>query len=247
MAQQYGDFQLEIYRAGTKGCSRATRSTPRASSAKPPKRSRPGSCPTWPAAAGTSTRSAPTSRRSRSGGSCRACSTAATSATSRSSCSACGCPRPLFTVPIGVIGICSQDFHGDLNVARAAARTGVTVMQSTLSMDPMEDLAPAMGDTPGFFQLYTPKDRDLAVSLIQRAEAAGYKAIVVTLDTWVTGWRPRDLNAANFPQLRGYCLANYFTDEHFSQAARQEPRRRSRCRGRRVGRASSATRSPGTT
>ena len=99
-------------------------------------------------------------------------------------------PTPLFTVPIGVIGVCSQDFHGDLQVARAAARTGVPVMQSTLSMDPMEDLVPAMGDTPGFFQLYTPKDRDLAVSLIQRAEAAGFKAIAVTLDTWVTGWRP---------------------------------------------------------
>ena len=66
-------------------------------------------------------------------------------------------PTPLFTVPIGIIGICSQDFHGDLHVARAAARTGVPVMQSTLSMDPMEDLAPAMGDTPGFFQLYTPE------------------------------------------------------------------------------------------
>jgi lactate 2-monooxygenase len=132
-------------------------------------------------------------------------------------------PTPLFTVPIGVIGVCSQDFHGDLHVARAAARTGVPVMQSTLSMDPMEDLAPAMGDTPGFFQLYTPKDRDLAVSLIQRAEAAGYKAIAVTLDTWVTGWRPRDLNAANFPQLRGYCLANYFTDEHFLKRLAKKP------------------------
>ena len=132
-------------------------------------------------------------------------------------------PTPLFTVPIGVIGICSPDFHGDLNVARAAARTGVTVVQSTLSMDPMEDLAPALGETPGFFQLYTPKDRDLAVSLIQRAEAAGYKAIVVTLDTWVTGWRPRDLNAANFPQLRGYCLSNYFTDEHFLKRLARKP------------------------
>ena len=43
-----------------------------------------------------------------------------------------------------------------------------------------------------------------------RAERVGFRAIVVTLDTWVTGWRPRDLATANFPQLRGHCLANYF-------------------------------------
>ncbi|WP_433710249.1 alpha-hydroxy-acid oxidizing protein [Nocardia sp. CA-084685] len=132
-------------------------------------------------------------------------------------------PTPLFTVPIGVIGICAQDFHGDLHVARAAARTGVPVVQSTLSTDPMELLGPALGNTPGFFQLYTPKDRDLALSLIHRAEAAGYQALVVTLDTWVTGWRPRDLNRANFPQLRGYCLANYFTDENFLRRLAAKP------------------------
>src|SRR3546814_11818815 len=48
-----------------------------------------------------------------------------------------------------------------------------------------------------------------------RAEQAGYKGIVVTLDTWVTGWRPRDLSTANFPQLRGHCLANYTSDPVF--------------------------------
>lgn len=132
-------------------------------------------------------------------------------------------PTPIFTAPIGVIGICAQDFHGDLAVNRAAARTGVPVCQSTLSMDPVEDLGPALGDTPGFFQLYTPSDRDLALSLIRRAETAGYQALVVTLDTWVTGWRPRDLNTANFPQLRGYCLANYFTDPHFRKRLAQTP------------------------
>jgi lactate 2-monooxygenase len=73
----------------------------------------------------------------------------------------------------------------------------------------------ALGDTPGLFQLYTPKNKELAESLAGRAEAAGYKALVVTLDTWVTGWRPRDLNTANFPQLRGHVLANYFTDPIF--------------------------------
>lgn len=131
--------------------------------------------------------------------------------------------HPFVHRPIGVIGICAQDFHGDLHVSRAAARTGVPVIQSTLSTDPVEQLGAALGDTPGFFQLYTPKDRDLALSLIHRAEAAGYKALVVTLDTWVTGWRPRDLNRANFPQLRGYCLANYLTDEHFLRRLAAKP------------------------
>jgi lactate 2-monooxygenase len=130
-------------------------------------------------------------------------------------------PSPVFMAPIGVTGMCTQDGHGDLAAARAAAETGVPLVASTLSNDPLEAVADAMGDTPGFFQLYTPRDRDLAASLVARAEAAGYRAIVVTLDTWVTGWRPRDLNVANFPQLRGHVLSNYFSDPVFaSQLAR---------------------------
>ena len=124
-------------------------------------------------------------------------------------------PTPLFMSPIGVIGLCAQDGHGDLATARAAARTGVPMVASTLTVDPLEDVAREFGATPGFFQLYTPTDRALAESLVQRAEAAGFKAIVVTLDTWLTGWRPRDLATASFPQLRGFCLANYFSDARF--------------------------------
>ncbi|WP_431953223.1 alpha-hydroxy-acid oxidizing protein [Nocardia lijiangensis] len=124
-------------------------------------------------------------------------------------------PAPVFLAPIGVIGLCAQDGHGDLATARAAARTGIPMVASTLSVDPLEQVAAEMGETPGFFQLYTPTDKDLAASLVQRAEQAGYKGIVVTLDTWVTGWRPRDLGVSNFPQLRGHCLANYFTDPVF--------------------------------
>ncbi|MFJ9364770.1 lactate 2-monooxygenase [Nocardia sp. NPDC101769] len=132
-------------------------------------------------------------------------------------------PAPVFMVPVGVIGLCAQDGHGDLATARAAARTGVPMVASTLSVDPMEDVAAQFGDTPGFFQLYTPTDRDLAASLVERAERAGFKGIVVTLDTWVTGWRPRDLSTGNFPQLRGHCLANYFTDPVFRASLAQSP------------------------
>ncbi len=126
-------------------------------------------------------------------------------------------PTPLFMSPIGVIGMCAQDGHGDIATAVAAQRTGVPVMASTLANDPIEAVGAALGDGVGFFQLYTPKDRELAESLIRRAETSGFKALVVTLDTWVTGWRPRDLNDANFPQLRGHVLQNYFTDPRFLQ------------------------------
>jgi lactate 2-monooxygenase len=124
-------------------------------------------------------------------------------------------PAPVFMAPIGVIGLCTPDRHGDLAAARAAAATGVPMCVSTLTMDPLEDVAAEFGDTPGLFQLYTPVDREMAESFVHRAEAAGYTGIVVTLDTWVPGWRPRDLTTANFPQLRGLCLSNYISDPVF--------------------------------
>ena len=122
---------------------------------------------------------------------------------------------PLMMSPIGVIGICAQDGHGDIATAKAAGIAGVPMIASTLMNDPLETVAQALGDGDAFFQLYTPKDRDLAASFLRRAEAAGYRGIVVTLDTWLTGWRPRDLNESNFPQLRGVALANYFSDPVF--------------------------------
>jgi lactate 2-monooxygenase len=126
---------------------------------------------------------------------------------------------PLFMAPIGVIALCSQDGHGDVATARAAAHTGVSMCVSTLVEDPMEDVRAEFGDTPGYFQLYCPTDRELAESLVHRAEAAGYAGIVVTLDTWIPGWRPRDLAMSNFPQLRGKCLANYTSDPVFRAKA----------------------------
>jgi lactate 2-monooxygenase len=132
-------------------------------------------------------------------------------------------PSPIFMSPIGVIGLCAQDGHGDLATAKAAARAKVPMVASTLSVDPLELVAKEFGSTPGFFQLYTPNDRELAESFVHRAEAAGFKGIVVTLDTWSVGWRPRDLNQSNFPQLRGHCLANYFSDPRFRALLQKPP------------------------
>ena len=132
-------------------------------------------------------------------------------------------PSPIFMAPIGVNGEATQDRKGDLAAARASSATGVPFCASTLSNTPMEEVAKATGDTPGFFQLYTPKDEELTASLLTRAKDSGFRAIVVTLDTWVTGWRPRDLNTANFPQLRGKVLQNYFSDPVFRGLLERPP------------------------
>lgn len=124
-------------------------------------------------------------------------------------------PAPVFMAPCGVIGVCAQDGHGDLACARASVRTGIPFFVGTLTADPMEDVAAALGDTPAFFQLYTPPDREMAASLVHRAEACGFKGIAATLDTWVTGWRPRDLAGGNYPQVPSGCLANYTSDPVF--------------------------------
>ncbi|MFD3506496.1 alpha-hydroxy-acid oxidizing protein [Nocardia sp. NPDC058666] len=124
---------------------------------------------------------------------------------------------PLFLAPVGVIGLVGERGHGDIAVAEASAQTGVPAIYSTLMEDPLEDVRPHAGDTPSFFQLYTPKNRELAESLVHRAEAAGYAGITVTLDTWVPGWRPRDLASGNFPQLRGHVLKNYTSDPVFQK------------------------------
>jgi lactate 2-monooxygenase len=135
---------------------------------------------------------------------------------------------PIFLSPIGVLGLCTEDGHGDLATARAAAKIGVPMIASTLSNDPLETVAEAFGETPGFFQLYTSKDMAVAESMVHRAEAAGYKGIVITLDTWLTGWRPRDLNDANFP-----CSVATFsrTTSRIPASARRWPNRPKRTSG----------------
>lgn len=131
-------------------------------------------------------------------------------------------PSPLLLAPVGVLGLCTPDQHGDVHGAEVAAATGVPFIGSTLMSDPLEDVAAAT-EGPKWFQLYTPRNRELAASLVSRAEAAGYDAIVVTLDTWVPGWRPRDLASGNFPQLRGKALANYTSDPVFQSLTGPDP------------------------
>jgi FMN-dependent dehydrogenase len=86
---------------------------------------------------------------------------------------------PIFMCPIGLIGLCAPDFQGDVAAARASAATGVPFTLSTFAQAPMEQVSPHAGATPIFFQLYLPNDRELAASLINRAETSGYSALLL--------------------------------------------------------------------
>ena len=81
---------------------------------------------------------------------------------------------------------------GELAVARVAAKHGVPYTLSTLGTRSIEEVA-AVSNGPLWYQLYVWKDRGLSRELVQRAKAAGYKAIMVTVDTAVFGRRDRDV------------------------------------------------------
>ena len=132
-----------------------------------------------------------------------------------------GMPAPVMLAPVGVLSIVHPE--AEAAVARAAAALGLPIVLSTASSRSLEEVAQVMGDSPRWFQLYWPKDREFAASLLHRAERAGYRAIVVTLDTWLLGWRPRDLSGAYLPFLRGEGLANYFSDPVFCRALAKPP------------------------
>src|SRR5262249_48873653 len=79
----------------------------------------------------------------------------------------------------------------------------------------MEDCAAVMGDAPRWFQLYWSQSNELVASFVRRAEACGCGAIVVTLDTTMLGWRPRDLDLGYLPFLLGKGMAQYTSDPVF--------------------------------
>ncbi len=123
---------------------------------------------------------------------------------------------PLTIAPIGLHELYSTD--GELATARAAAARAIPYTLSCQSSRTMEAVAEAMGLGTRFFQLYWSRDRELTRSFIGRAEAAGYAALVVTLDTRLLGWRPRDLDLGHNPFLLGKGMANYTSDPVFRAA-----------------------------
>jgi lactate 2-monooxygenase len=128
-------------------------------------------------------------------------------------------PSPLLLAPIGVLEMAHPE--ADLAVARAAAAEGVPMIFSNQASVPMEACARAMGDAPRWFQLYWSRSDDLVASFVRRAEACGCSAIVLTLDTTILGWRPRDLELGYLPFLRGMGIAQYTSDPVFRASLAQ--------------------------
>ena len=99
---------------------------------------------------------------------------------------------PLILAPTGFTGVFWP--RGEVVAAEAAARKGVIFAVSTMSICSMEEVA-AASRGPRWFQLYVWRDREIVRSLVERARAAGYRALVITVDTPVLGRRERDVRS----------------------------------------------------
>lgn len=115
---------------------------------------------------------------------------------------------PILVAPTAYHRMAHPD--GELATARATAAEGTIYVASTLATTRLEEIADAVS-SPKWFQLYVHKDRGFTRELVERAEAAGYEAIVLTVDTPFLGRRVRDeRNGFSLPP--GLEMANLTTD-----------------------------------
>jgi isopentenyl diphosphate isomerase/L-lactate dehydrogenase-like FMN-dependent dehydrogenase len=128
---------------------------------------------------------------------------------------------PVLLAPVGVQSILHPD--GELATARAAAGLGLTMILSTAASNTIEDVASANAGGSRWFQLYWPNEPDVTISLLRRAKAAGFTALVVTLDTWTLAWRPNDLDQSYLPFIRGVGTAIPFSDPAFLAGLEKSP------------------------
>ncbi|MBN6886027.1 lactate 2-monooxygenase [Cytobacillus horneckiae] len=125
-------------------------------------------------------------------------------------------PYPIFLAPVGMQRLTHEE--GELASARAAAAIGVPFTQSTVSSYALEEVKQATGDSPKWFQLYWSRNAEVSYSMVYRAEKAGYEAVVLTVDTVMTGWRETDLSTNFSPLKLGFGKANYEYDSVFMAA-----------------------------
>ena len=98
---------------------------------------------------------------------------------------------PLLAAPTGLTGLVHHE--GEVGIARAIHGAGGVYVLSSAASRTLDDVASA-SPGPRWFQLYVPRDRGLAQTLLQRARATGYEALVVTVDVPRPGARERDVH-----------------------------------------------------
>ncbi len=130
-------------------------------------------------------------------------------------------PALVLLGPVGVQSIVHQE--AELATARAASSLGLPFVLSTAGSRTIEQVAAEMKNSPALYQLYWSNDPDLTASMVERAERAGSRALIVTLDTPLLAWRERDLRHPYLPFLKGEGLANYFADPVFRSKLAEAP------------------------
>lgn len=145
-----------------------------------------------------------------------------TDADTRTAVAGMSLPAPLALAPVGVQSLAHSD--GENATARAAEATGIPYCHSQAATVSFEEIAGTAPASERWVQLYWVRDPHTVASFLERAMAAGFRTLVLTVDTPVLGWRPTDLDRAFLPFSNGIGIANYTSDAGYmtrASAARQ--------------------------
>lgn len=123
---------------------------------------------------------------------------------------------PILFAPIGMQKLAHED--GEIASSKAAGQLDIPFIQSTVSSYSIEDITAETKSSSKWFQLYWSRDEEIACNMVKRAEANGYEAIVVTVDTVQMGWRVTDMKNQFSPLKQGFGKANYEQDPVFMNA-----------------------------
>ena len=129
-------------------------------------------------------------------------------------------PTPFLFAPVGMNKMAHED--GELAVVRAAEKLEMPYIQSTVSSYSLEEVATVAPNHTKWFQLYWSTNEEIAYSMAARAEAAGFEAIVLTVDTVMLGWREEDVRNQFSPLKLGLARGNYVNDPVFTASLKDD-------------------------